>query len=116
MMAIKVWDRCQGAGEPPPPSQGHQRASRVARTTTQRWRCALAPGPSSVEQCVLSGGPYTVSSHVRQVHVVCPPPWPSQPWWLADQNLVRAEGVSRLRLGWACVVPFRANDRHSKQS
>jgi hypothetical protein len=26
------------------------------------------------EQWVLSGGPYTVSSHVRHVHVVCPPP------------------------------------------
>ena len=34
---------------------------------------------------------------------------------VAHQNLVRAEGVSRLRLGWAWVVPFRANERRSKQ-
>jgi hypothetical protein len=29
-------------------------------------------GPSSVVQCVLSGGPYTVSPHMRHVQVVCP--------------------------------------------
>jgi hypothetical protein len=28
-------------------------------------------GPSSVVQCVLSGGPYTVSSHVRHVQLGC---------------------------------------------
>jgi len=38
-------------------------------------------GPSSVVQCVFIGGPYTVSSHVRHVHVVCPPPCPRQAWW-----------------------------------
>ena len=37
-----------------------------------------AAGPSSVVQWVLSGGPYTVSSQVRQHHMVCPPPWPRQ--------------------------------------
>ena len=37
-------------------------------------------GPSSVVQWVLSGGPYTVWSHVRQVQVVWPPPWPRQAW------------------------------------
>jgi hypothetical protein len=26
--------------------------------------------PSRVVQCVLSGGPYTVAAHLRQVHVV----------------------------------------------
>jgi hypothetical protein len=31
-------------------------------------------GPSRVVQWVLSGGPYTVWSHVRQVQVVWPPP------------------------------------------
>jgi hypothetical protein len=31
-------------------------------------------GPWSAEQWVLSGGPYTVWSHCRHVHVVCPPP------------------------------------------
>ena len=31
-------------------------------------------GPSSVVQCVLSGGPFTVSSQVRQCRLVCPPP------------------------------------------
>jgi len=38
-------------------------------------------GLSRHVQCVLSGGPYTVSSHVRHVHVVCPPPCPRQAWW-----------------------------------
>jgi hypothetical protein len=33
-------------------------------------------GPSSVVQCVLRGGPNTVSSHMRHVHVVCPPAVP----------------------------------------
>jgi hypothetical protein len=31
-------------------------------------------GPSRALQWVLSGGPYTVWSQVRQVQVVCPPP------------------------------------------
>ena len=35
-------------------------------------------GPSSAVQWVLSGGPYTVSSQVRHVQVVWPPPWPRQ--------------------------------------
>jgi len=35
-------------------------------------------GPSRHVQWVLSGGPYTVWSHVRHVQVVCPPPWPRQ--------------------------------------
>jgi hypothetical protein len=30
-------------------------------------------GPSSAVQWVLRGGPYSVSSHVWQVQVVCPP-------------------------------------------
>jgi len=29
-------------------------------------------GPSRAVQCFAIGGPYTASSHVRQVHVVCP--------------------------------------------
>jgi hypothetical protein len=37
-----------------------------------------AAGPSRQVQCVLSGGPYTVSSHVWHVHVVWPPPCPRQ--------------------------------------
>jgi len=36
-------------------------------------------GPSSAAQCVLSGGPYTTASQVRQCQLVCPPPpWPRQ--------------------------------------
>jgi len=38
-------------------------------------------GPSSVVQWMLSGGPYSVWSHVRHVQVVCPPPCPRQAWW-----------------------------------
>jgi hypothetical protein len=36
--------------------------------------------PSSAVQWVLSGGPYTVSSHCRHVQVVWPPPCPRQAW------------------------------------
>ncbi|WP_353362016.1 hypothetical protein [Mycobacterium sp.] len=39
-----------------------------------RFEIRTLAGPSSVVQWVLSGGPYTVSSHVQQVQVVCPPP------------------------------------------
>jgi hypothetical protein len=35
-----------------------------------------AAGPSNAVQCVLSGGPYTVWSHMRQAQVV----WPKQAW------------------------------------
>ena len=40
-------------------------------------------GPSRVWQCVLSGGPYTVSPHVRHVQVVCPrQAWcPARTWF-----------------------------------
>jgi len=38
-------------------------------------------GPSNVVQWLLSGGPYTVWSHLRHVQVMCPPPWPRQAWW-----------------------------------
>ena len=44
-------------------------------------------GPSSAEQCVFIGGPYTVASHVRQVQVVCPPPCPRHSL-ITYQNLV----------------------------
>jgi hypothetical protein len=32
----------------------------------------MCAGPSRAVQCLASGGPYTVSLHVRHVHVVCP--------------------------------------------
>jgi len=39
-------------------------------------------GPSSAVQCVLSGGPYTTASQVRQCQLVCPPPpWPRHATW-----------------------------------
>jgi len=47
-------------------------------------------GPSSVVQCVFSGGPYTTASQVRQCQLVCPPPWPRQAT-CPDEDLVRAE-------------------------
>ena len=43
-----------------------------------RWEVTFesrtAAGPSTTEQCVLSGGPYTIRSQVRHVQVVWPPP------------------------------------------
>jgi len=54
--------------------------SRGRRPATMRIYLTLemrtVAGPSSVMQWVLSSGPCTVASHVGQVHVVCPPPWP----------------------------------------
>jgi hypothetical protein len=45
--------------------------------TQARWvEMRTVAGPSSAVQWVLSGGPYTVASHVRHVHVVWPPPCP----------------------------------------
>lgn len=55
-------------GPPPRETSGPLQLRRVEMRTVA--------GPASVVQWVLSGGPYTVWSHVRQVHVVCPPPWP----------------------------------------
>jgi hypothetical protein len=50
----------------------------VAYSTRNRYRALVeirtAAGPSSAVQCVLSGGPYTVASQVRQCQLVCPPP------------------------------------------
>ncbi len=40
----------------------------------ERFEIRTDAGPSSAVQWLLSGGPYTVWSHVRHVHVVCPPP------------------------------------------
>src|SRR6478735_12342287 len=65
-------------------------------------------GPSSAAQCVLSGGPYTVSSHVRQVQVVWPPPWPRQAtcptrtcpapsWWPLGQRASRGRPTIHCR-------------------
>ena len=51
---------------------------RFGNRSRWRWRCAPPLGPSRGLQCVLVGGLYTVWSHVRHVHVVCPPPWPRQ--------------------------------------
>jgi hypothetical protein len=40
-----------------------------------RWlEIRTVAGPCTAVQWLLSGGPNTVSSHTRQVHVVCPPP------------------------------------------
>jgi hypothetical protein len=39
-----------------------------------RFDIRTAAGPSNVVQCALSGGPYTVTSHVRHVQVVWPSP------------------------------------------
>jgi hypothetical protein len=39
-----------------------------------RFEIRTAAGASTTEQCVFSGGPYTVESHVRHVQVV----WPAQ--------------------------------------
>jgi hypothetical protein len=51
-------------------------------------------GPSSAVQCVLSGGPYTTASQVRQCQLVCPPPPVSEAGDMPDEDLVRAEAVS----------------------
>ena len=69
-----VCSKCKEIGPPPKQDDGptggdDYNAALEMRTTA---------GPSSIVQCVLSGDPYTVWSHVRQVQVVCPPPCPRQ--------------------------------------
>ena len=46
----------------------------------RRVEMRTVAGPSRAVQCVFSGGPYTVSSQLRHVQVVWPPPWPRQAW------------------------------------
>jgi hypothetical protein len=44
-------------------------------------------------QCVLSGGPYTVASQLRQVHGVWPPPWP-EAGLVTDEHRAGGEAVT----------------------
>jgi hypothetical protein len=53
-------------------------SSRAFRRQSLAVEIRTVAGPSSVVQCVLSAGPYTVASQVRHVQVVWPPPWPRQ--------------------------------------
>lgn len=63
-------------------------------------------GPSITELCELSGGPYIVPSHMRHVHVVCPPTVP-ETGLIPDKRLIRAETVPvRHRVGgWMIHFP-----------
>jgi hypothetical protein len=45
-------------------------------------------------QCLLSGGPYTMTSHGRQCQVVCPPPPCPRQNLMTDENLAAAELVT----------------------
>ena len=70
----------------------------------------------------MTGG--VLALHTRPIPVafnrVGPPPggrWRADvPCRLSPAGTRHRRVVSRLRLGWAWVVPFRANDRRSKQS
>jgi hypothetical protein len=58
---------------------------RVATDYNAALEIRTTAGPSSHVQCVLSGGPYAVWSHMRQVHMVWPPPrqatCPTRTWF-----------------------------------
>jgi hypothetical protein len=47
---------------------------RAVRRQPRAVEIRTVAGPLRALQWVLSGGPYTVASHVRHVQVVCPPP------------------------------------------
>ena len=53
---------------------GKPRTAVVDQLLDERFEIRTATGKSTVLQCALSGGPNTVSSHVRHVQVVWPPP------------------------------------------
>jgi len=62
--------------------------------------------PSSAVQWVLSGGPYTTASHLRQCQLVCPPPpCPRQATW-PMRNLVLAEWTTVRSSAWWSGDPF----------
>jgi hypothetical protein len=60
-------------------------------------------GPSRHAQWVLSGGPYTVVSHWRHVHLVCPPPWP-EAGLVTDEHRAGGEAVTvRVSRRWVGI-------------
>ena len=66
-----------------------------------------AAGPSSAVQWVSIGGPYTVWSHARHVHVVWPPACPRHAWWPTRTWFGRRKWPLGHRLGgWVIHFPL----------
>lgn len=82
-----------------------------SKPLSRRVEIRTDAGPSSAVQCLLSGGPYTTESQVRQCLEVCPPPpWPRQTTW-PTRTWFGFEGMTVGATGWALQSADRAQRR-----